>query len=214
MPLDNVAALIVHGHGSTFSANLVSALAERNVFTVFCNANHTPTVCLWPLSGHYAQGWRMRAQVSAKLPLQKRLWQQLVTAKIETQAAVLRSSVGEDARLCRLARQVRSGDPDNREAQAIRHYWPCLIGSSSRGDRSADGANAMLNYGYTVLRASVGRAIVASGLHSTIALHHRAAQNDVALADDLMEPFRLYVDVVVHGLVQTGHETVCPEVKG
>ncbi|WP_205763507.1 type II CRISPR-associated endonuclease Cas1 [Pseudopontixanthobacter vadosimaris] len=213
VPLDDVAALIVHGHGSTFSANLVSALAERSVFAVFCNAKHAPTACLWPLSGHHAQGGRMRAQVAAKLPLQKRLWQQIVIAKIETQAAVLSATGGEGERLRRLVSQVRSGDPDNREAQAARHYWPRLMGNSFRRDRDADGANALLNYGYTVLRACVARAIVASGLHPTIALHHRAAHNDMALADDLMEPFRPYIDVVVRGLVIAEHDSVCPEAK-
>lgn len=213
VPLDDICAVIVHGHGTTFSANLAAALAERAVFAVFCDRRHQPTACLWPLSGHHVQGGRMRAQIAAKLPLKKRLWQQIVAAKIAGQAAVLAAVGEDDARLRRLAASVRSGDPDNREAQAARHYWQRLMGPDFRRDREAGGANALLNYGYAVLRAAVAREIVASGLHPTVAVHHCAGRNDMALADDLMEPFRPFVDNTVRQLAKSGDEEVTPAAK-
>lgn len=204
VPLNDIAALIIHGFGTTLSANLLSALAQRHIFVVLCDKFHNPTACVWPLSGHHAQGARMRGQIAAALPLKKRLWQQIVQAKIAAQAAVL-DVTGESAQpLLRMRPKVRSGDPENLEAQAARYYWPRLMGSDFRRDRRRGGANAMLNYGYAVLRAATARAIVASGLHPTIAVHHSAGHNDMALADDLMEPFRPLVDMAVRNLVAAG----------
>lgn len=213
VPLDDIAALIVHGHGTTLSANLITALAQRNVFAVICGSNHQPVACLWPLSGHHAQGARMRAQIAASLPLKKRLWKQLVQAKIAAQAAVLEANGSPSSALVAMARRVRSGDPANIEAQAARRYWPQLMGTHFRRDRDRDGANALLNYGYAVMRAACARAIVASGLHPTIAVHHSAGHNDFALADDLIEPFRPYVDTAVWAMVREGHDSVDGEVK-
>lgn len=208
VPLDDIAAVIVHGFGTTLSANLLSALAQRHVFVVLCDQTHNPTACVWPLSGHHAQGARMRGQIAAALPMKKRLWQQIVQAKIAAQAAVLDVAGGSVQPLLRMRQKVLSGDPDNLEAQAARHYWPRLMGSDFRRDRGQGGANAMLNYGYAVLRAATARAIVASGLHPTIAVHHSAGHNDMALADDLMEPFRPLVDMAVRNLVAAGAREV------
>jgi len=213
VPLDDISALIVHGHGTTLSANLIAALAERSVFGVICGSNHQPVACLWPLSGHHAQGERMRAQLAAGLPLKKRLWRQLVQAKIRTQAAVLNAAGQSSEALDHMARRVRSGDPENVEAQAARRYWPSLMGLEFRRDREREGANALLNYGYAVMRAACARAIVASGLHPTVAVHHSAGHNDFALADDLIEPFRPYVDMSVRNMVLAGCETVDADAK-
>lgn len=213
VPLDDIAALIIHGFGTTVSANLLAALAERQVFVVLCDQSHNPRACVWPLSGHHAQGSRMRGQIAAGLPLKKRLWQQIVKAKIGMQAAVLDVAGGSVQPMLRMRQKVRSGDPDNLEAQAARHYWPRLMGAEFRRDREAGGANAMLNYGYAVLRAATARAIVASGLHPTIAMHHSAGHNDMALADDLMEPFRPLVDMTVRNLVSQRNEQVNAAIK-
>ena len=189
-PLDQIAGVIVHAHGTTWSASLLVELAERGVPVVLCSANHAPKSVLLPLEGHHMQGARMRAQWRARAPLLKQAWKQVVIAKIHMQAAAL-DAVGEaSAPLRIMVRKVTSGDSTNIEAQAARHYWPRLVGREFRRDIGADGENALLNYGYTVLRAATSRAIVAAGLHPTIGLFHTNRGNAFALADDLMEPFR------------------------
>lgn len=146
----------------------------------------------------------MDAQLRASQPLRKRLWKQIVQAKIHMQAAVIALCDGPDLPLRRLAGKVRSGDPSNVEGQAARLYWSLLLGKSFRRDREAPGINAMLNYGYTVLRAIVARQVMAAGLHPGIPLHHANEGNAMRLVDDLMEPFRPLVDVCVIRLVRAG----------
>lgn len=211
--LDDIAAVIVHAHGVTYSNNLLTALAERNILLVICSSNHAPVSLFWPLAGHHGQGARMQAQWRASKPLMKQLWRTIVTAKIRTQGAVLSGFALRSGGLDALARKVKSGDPENVEAQASRRYWPLLFGKDFRRDREAEGINAMLNYGYTVIRATVARSVVAAGLHPTAGIHHKHRGNAFALADDLMEPFRPYVDARVKGLADAGHDEVCPDVK-
>ncbi|NIA68491.1 type II CRISPR-associated endonuclease Cas1 [Pelagibius litoralis] len=213
IPLDDIAAVVIHAHGITYSNSLLVALAEKNCCLVVCGRNHAPVSVAWPLNGHHRQGARMRAQWLAGKPLQKQLWQRIVVAKIENQAAILEAVGGRSGGVAALAAKVRSGDPENVEAQAARRYWPLLLGVDFRRDRTGGAPNAMLNYGYTVIRAVTARAVVAAGLHPTIGLHHRNRGNDMALADDLMEPFRPFVDVCVKRLVEQGASQVTPEVK-
>ena len=212
--LDGLAAVICNGHGLSYSNKPLLALAERNVATVLCGANHMPAALLWPVAGHHVQGGRMRSQVEARLPLRKRLWRQVVVAKIETQAAALAvaGAAGSGA-LPTMARRVRSGDPDNVEAQAARRYWPALLGADFRRDPKGDGANSQLNYGYANLRSGVARAVMAAGLHPSIGLHHANRLNPMCLVDDLMEPFRPVADLAVLRLRQAGHDEVTPTVK-
>ena len=211
--LDEIATLIVHAHGISYSNNLFVRLAEQGTLVVICASNHMPISWVWPLAGHHAQGERMRAQWNATRPMQKRLWQQIVKSKIAMQAAVLAANGHESGAFDALAKKVQSGDPENIEAQAARRYWPLLMGSAFRRDQSQEGANALLNYGYTVLRAILSRAIVGSGLHPTLGIFHRNRQNAFALSDDLMEPFRPLVDHTVATLVAQGIDTVTPDVK-
>jgi CRISP-associated protein Cas1 len=211
--LDDIAAVMVHAHGITYSNNLFVALAERAVLVVVCAANHTPVSLFWPISGHSAQGARMQAQWNAPKPLAKQLWRQVVSAKITMQAAILNANGLPSGALETLARSVKSGDPDNVEAQAARRYWPLLFGESFRRERSEAGINAMLNYGYTVLRAMTARALISSGLHPTIGIHHHNRGNSFALADDLMEPFRPLVDQIVRRLVDQTVIDVEPSAK-
>jgi CRISPR-associated protein Cas1 len=168
----------------------------------------TPVAVVLPLNGHHAQAERFRAQVDATLPIRKQAWASLVRHKIAAQAEAL-DRVGQPSkRLQRLLTSVRSGDPDNREAQAAQTYWPLLMGRDFRRDRGADGANAMLNYGYAVLRAATARAIVSAGLHPSLSVHHRSGGDALVLADDLMEPFRPTVDLIVHRLRAEGRASV------
>ncbi|MEM6665404.1 MAG: type II CRISPR-associated endonuclease Cas1 [Pseudomonadota bacterium] len=211
--LDDIGGVIAHAHGLTWSNTVFTRLSERSIPVVLCARNHAPVACVWPMEGNHIQGERLNAQVDASRPLAKRLWKAIVTAKIRMQQAVIGSIGGETKPYDLLARKVRSGDPENVEAQAARRYWQKLMGPEFRRTRDAEGANALLNYGYTVMRAVVARAICAAGLHPTIGLQHSNRGNAFALADDLMEPYRPIVDRAVYNLVSDGHSDVGPEAK-
>ena len=212
--LDDVHAVILHAHGCTWTGNLVAALAERGSPIVFCNTHHSPVAVTLPIAGFHAQGGRMRAQWEGGKPLAKQLWQRIVKAKIAMQGALLAfHGSPEAAAFDLLARRVRSGDPDNLEAQAARRYWPALMGADFRRDRDAAGANGLLNYGYAVIRATAARAVVAAGLHPTIGIFHANRGNAFALADDLVEPFRPLVDALVLSLLGQGVDALDPAIK-
>ena len=211
--LDDIGGLIVHAHGASWSNQVFVRLAERNVPVVLCGSNHAPVSVVWPLEGHHIQGARLRAQINASKPLQKQLWQTLVVAKIRMQGQILLANGKEGGGFDRLARKVRSGDPDNMEAQAARRYWKQLFGPDFTRDQNRDGANALLNYGYTILRAIVSRAVCASGLHPTIGIFHSNRSNTFALADDLMEIYRPLVDQIVVNLISDEEQDVTPIAK-
>lgn len=212
-PLDQITGIIVHAHGTTWSTSLLTELADRGVPVVLCGTNHAPRSVLMPLEGHYAQGSRLRAQWQAKAPFMKQAWKQIVIAKIVMQAAALEAVGAPSKALRMLTRKVTSGDSTNVEAQAARHYWRRLMGSEFRRNRDASDINALLNYGYTVLRAATARAVVAAGLHPTIGLQHSNRGNAFALADDLMEPFRPLVDCTARGLASRNCISVDTEAK-
>lgn len=155
----------------------------------------------------------MRAQWQAKAPLIKQAWKQIVTAKIQMQAAALDAFGEPSAPISMLVRRIKSGDGSNIEAQAARYYWPRMMGSEFRRDTAGDGTNAMLNYGYTVLRAATARAVVAAGLHPTIGIFHSNRGNAFALADDLMEPFRPLVDCSVRSILARRSAEIDSEIK-
>jgi CRISPR-associated protein Cas1 len=211
--LDDVEAVIASAQGLTYSNAALAALAERGAPLVICGQNYAPAAVLMPLNGHFQQGMRMAAQASAAKPVGKRLWAQLVRAKILAQAEALERSGAPAARLRRLVEAVRSGDPDNCEAQAAQAYWPALMGKGFRRDRVAEGANSFLNYGYAVLRAATARAIVGAGLHPSLSLHHQSRGEALRLADDLMEPFRPAVDLAVRDLVRSGADDLSPRTR-
>jgi CRISPR-associated protein Cas1 len=208
IPLDDILGVIASAHGLTYSNSLIVRLAERGAALVACGANHMPVAWLWPVDGHHLQAGRMRAQLDAALPLRKRLWRDIVCAKIAAQGAALVTRGTPAAGFALLARAVRPGDPDNIEAQAARRYWPVLFGSDFRRDPTAGGVNGLLNYGYTILRAATARALAGAGLHPSLGLHHSNAGNAFCLVDDLMEPFRPYVDVEVASIAATGITSV------
>lgn len=213
VPLDDIAAVIVHAHGVTWSTSLVVALAERGAILLLCGNNHAPVAVCLPLDGHHAQNGRMRAQWEAGRPLVKQLWRRLVVAKIRWQGAALAATGKTHGAFELLARRVGSGDPDNVEAQAARRYWPLLMGADFRRDRDAEGANALLNYGYAVLRSLCARAVVAAGLHPSIGVHHANRGNAFALADDVIEPFRPLVDLLTLRLLAAGTTGMTSEAK-
>ncbi len=212
--LDDIAAIIIHAHGVTWTTSLAVELAQRGAIMVLCGNNHAPVAYLTAIDGHHAQNARLRAQWEAPRPLFKRAWKQIITAKVKMQASLLAAHGRDEANaLLFLADRVRSGDPDNIEAQAARRYWTALFGTEFRRDRASDGSNALLNYGYTVMRAMIARSVMAAGLHPSIGLHHANRLNAFALADDLVEPFRPLVDAVVHHMHADGLVAVDREAK-
>jgi CRISP-associated protein Cas1 len=211
--LDDIAAVIANAHGLTYSNHALVELCNRGVPVVLCGANHLPAAIVWPVDSHHVQTGRMNDQIVASLPLRKRLWTQLVRAKILAQAATLAAVGAPDDGFLLLSRKVRAGDPDNVEAEAARRYWPLLLGSEFRRDKDGDGINGLLNYGYAVLRAGMARAVMAAGLHPSFGLMHSNRSNPMVLVDDLMEPFRPSVDREVSRLVREGAREVNRETK-
>lgn len=204
VPLDDIAALILSAHGLSHSSNLFTALAERNCPVVFCGSHFRPVGLLWPVDSHHREARRMDAQLAAKRPLRKRLWRQVVRLKISMQASALEMVGGPAAALHRMADKVQLGDSGNVEGRAARIYWPALMGAAFRRSPHLDGANAQLNYGYAIVRAMVARHLMGAGLHPGLALHHANEGNPMRLVDDLMEPFRPFVDVLVHQMLGLG----------
>lgn len=213
VPLDDIAAVIANAHGLTYSNSVLVELSTRGVPVVLCGPNHMPAAIIWPVDAHHVQTGRMNDQIAASLPLKKRLWAQIVRAKILAQAATLAATGATNTGFFLLSRKVRSGDPDNVEAEAARRYWPLLLGPDFRRDKDGDGINGLLNYGYAVLRAGVARATMAAGLHPSFGLMHSNRSNPMVLIDDLMEPFRPSVDREVYRLMRDGAREVDRQTK-
>jgi CRISPR-associated protein Cas1 len=172
-----------------------------------------PAAIVWPVDAHHVQTGRMNDQIAASLPLKKRLWAQIIRAKILAQGATLAAVGAPSGGFFLLSRKVRSGDPENVEAEAARRYWPLLLGPDFHRDKDASGVNGLLNYGYAVLRAAVARAVMAAGLHPSFGLMHSNRSNPMVLVDDLMEPFRPTVDREVYRLLREGAKEVDRDTK-
>lgn len=213
VPLDDIAAVIANAHGLSYTNNLLVALAERGAPFVLCAANHNAVGMLLPIDGNFEQAKRIEAQIAASQPTHKRLWATVVRSKLEQQAAALEAAGAPTAPLTALVSKVKSGDPENIEAQGAQRYWKLLFGDAFRRDQNAGGLNGLLNYGYTVLRATTARAVVAAGLHPSIGLHHSNDNNAMRLVDDVMEPFRPVIDLKVWHLRRNGEGEVTPETK-
>lgn len=197
VPLTDLSTLVLSTPRATISRAVLDAVVRHGGSVVVCNGEHHPTAMLLPLVGHHHQTQRMHAQASASKPTLKRLWKQIVRAKVLAQAANLTAHRDTDAGLTEIARKVRSGDAANVEGWAAQRYWPKLMGKDFRRRPDGPPPNPLLNYGYAVLRAGTARAIAAAGLHPALGLHHHARGNPYCLADDLMEPFRPLVDALV-----------------
>lgn len=213
VPLDDIGAVIANAHGLSYTNNLLVALAQRGVPFVLCAANHNPVGMLLPTDGNYEQSRRIAAQLAAKRPVHKQMWAAIVRSKLEQQAAVLEAVGAPPMPLLALARKVKSGDPENLEAQGARRYWGLLFGDGFKRDQDAGGINSLLNYGYTVLRSATARAVIGAGLHPSIGLFHSNAGNPMRLVDDLIEPFRPIIDLKVWLLRQHDEREVTPATK-
>ena len=194
LPIEDLGVVIVDDIRATYTQAVFLELLEAGATVMVTGKDHLPAGMMLPLDAHHVQTERHRAQVEAGLPVKKRIWQAIIAAKIVQQGNVLKHFTGNDDGLIPMARRVRSGDPDNLEAQAAQRYWPRLFGKDFRRDRDAEGINALLNYGYAVIRAAVARAVVAAGLIPSLGVFHRNRANPFCLADDLMETYRPFVD--------------------
>lgn len=197
VPLDDIAAVLISVPGCAVSTELLDQLAQRNIPLAICGKNYLPSTWTLPVQGAVRQFQVMQAQTRLSQPRRKRIWQRIVRAKIKNQAEVLDRAGQANQDLLHMERKVRSGDPDNLEAQAARAYWQRLFGKEFRRDRAAAGLNSALNYSYTVLRACVARGVLGAGLHPSFSVHHRNPQNPFNLVDDLVEPFRPIADLIV-----------------
>lgn len=202
VPINDLAVLVVANERVSYTHPLLVELSRQETMLVLCDSTYMPAALLTPVVGHSTQSERLSGQAEMKLPIRKRLWQTLVQAKIGNQAALLKQLHGSDGGLKAMSAKVRSGDSENLEAQAARRYWSLLFPERDfRRRREGLPPNALLNYGYAILRATVARAIVASGLHPGFGLHHHNRYDGYCLASDMMEPLRPTVDHAVVEIV-------------
>jgi CRISP-associated protein Cas1 len=217
IPIEDIAFILLENPAITLSVALIQRLQENKVCVIFCNATHHPEGILLPHSGNTIHGEILRLQIEASTPLPKRLWQQTVQAKISNQANLLKNRGIASAKLLyQLVPKVKTDDPDNREGVAARIYWQNLFGEKSFvRDREGSSPNSIFNYGYSILRAATARALVSSGLNCAIGIHHRNRYNPYGLADDIMEPYRPYVDQCVCEILKENHdiENLTPTIK-
>ena len=200
IPIEDIGAIVLEHPQITLTTGLISTLVENNCAIITCDARRMPSGLVLPLESNNLQSERFQAQIEASLPLRKQLWQQTVSQKIANQAAVLHHSTQAECGCMQAwSRSVHSGDPENLEGRAAAYYWRNMFPDIDSFTRDREGVppNNLLNYGYAILRAVVARSLVASGLLPTLGIHHHNRYNAYCLADDIMEPYRPYVDELV-----------------
>ncbi len=202
VPIMDLGMVVLENPQITISSAVLEAFMEENVALISCNNKYMPSGMFLPFDANTTQTKVMTTQVEASMPLKKQLWQQTVKAKIANQAILLDKLNLNSRRLHVLKEQVLSGDTTNCEAQAAGHYWNQLYGTEFIRSQERDTPNAQLNYGYAILRSVIARALAATGLHPSLGLFHKNKYNAFCLADDIMEPYRPYVDWLVFGLIK------------
>lgn len=211
IPIEDIGIVVLDNKRITITHGVLEALLENNCAVITCDDSHLPIGMHLPLVGNSTQTERMRFQIEASLPLKKQMWQQTIMAKIENQAMVLKQMRGTEVRnMLKWASEVKSGDSENMEARAAVYYWQNAFPMFENFTRSREGEtpNNLLNYGYAILRAIVARALVSSGLLTTLGIHHRNKYNAFCLADDIMEPYRPYVDRLVMQICERYDDTM------
>lgn len=207
VPIEDIGVVVLDNKQITITQGVLEILLENNCAVITCDSSHLPVGLMLPLCGNTTQNERFRNQLDASLPLQKQLWQQTVQCKIRNQAAVLKQTCRAEVRnMLAWINDVKSGDSENMEARAAAYYWKNLFPSIPDFTRGREGVppNNLLNYGYAILRAIVARALVSSGLLPTLGIHHHNRYNAYCLADDIMEPYRPYVDEKVLNIIASG----------
>jgi CRISPR-associated protein Cas1 len=216
IPVADIDILILNGTGSTITTNILNELLTNGAMIFVLGKNYTPSGIFYPTDPHYLHKQKINLQIECSKPLEKRLWQAVVKAKILNQASILSFFTREDEKqLLELAKKVSSGDKENIEAQAAKKYWRKLFGEDFRRDFNQIGINSLLNYGYAILRSATARAIFSAGLHPAIGIFHKNQENAFCLVDDLMEPFRPIVDFIVKRIVEKNSNIseLTPEIK-
>lgn len=209
IPIEDIGVVILDNRRITITSGAMEALLENNCAVITCNQKSMPVGLLLPLCGNTTQNERFRSQLEASLPLRKQLWQQTIKQKILNQEHVLRINTDQETKCMRVwSNDVRSGDSDNLEARAAAYYWRNVFTTYPNFVRDREGTppNNLLNYGYAILRAIIARALVGSGLLPTLGIHHHNRYNAYCLADDIMEPYRPYVDQLVLDIIQCNLE--------
>lgn len=205
IPIEDIGVVVLDNKRITITTGAIEALLENNCALISCDSKSMPVGLMLPLVGNTLQSERFRDQLDASLPLKKQLWQQTVRQKVFNQKHVLSTyTMTETVCMARWSVEVKSGDAENVEAKAAAYYWKNLfpdIPDFTRG-RDGDPPNNLLNYGYAILRAVIARALVGSGLLPTLGIHHHNRYNAYCLADDIMEPYRPYVDELVLQIMQ------------
>lgn len=217
VPIEDIGVVVLDNSRITITHGVLDKLLANNSAVITCNASHLPYGLLLPLDGNTTQNERYRCQLEASVPLCKQLWKQTIEQKILNQAKVLEKVMGEPAKnMLAWAADVRSGDSENKEARAAAYYWKTIFPNLPNFVRGQEGdpPNNLLNYGYAILRAVVARSLVISGLLPTLGIHHHNRYNAYCLADDIMEPYRPYVDTVVIDLMKNyAIDEISQEVK-
>lgn len=220
IPLNNILSLVLSANDTILSKNIVNAICDNGGVIIFCNKSYLPNAITFPCIGHWLSAPRIKNQIECSLPLRKNLWKNIVQNKILNQAKVLEYFFPQHqkgARLRWLAKETLSNDARNHEGQAAGIYFKALFGKKFVRDRLEDDVNIMLNYGYTVLRAMVARAVAGNGLLPHLGIKHCNKVNPLPLVDDLIEPFRAVVDKIVfeeiNKLVDIKHIELTPEIK-
>jgi CRISPR-associated protein Cas1 len=214
--INDIEILVLNAVGNSITTNLLNSLLEAGAFVILLGKNYIPSGIFYPTNPHHLYKNRIDLQIEASLPLKKRLWQVIIKAKIQNQAAILSHFSGNDEKqLIELSKKVSSGDKENLEAQAAKKYWQKLFGSDFRRNFNQEGINSALNYGYAIIRSATARAVFASGLLPSLGLHHSNQGNAFCLVDDLMEPFRPIVDFVVKKISEENKDLneLTPEIK-
>jgi len=203
IPIEDLGAVILQHRAIVLTQAVIIACQENNVVLVFCDKQHLPYSVILPISDANSLHTKILVeQTQVSEPTRKRLWKQVVQYKIKEQALTLKLLNKNSKPLEYLVKKVKAGDKENHEAQAAQKYWRLLMGDGFRRDPQSGEVNALLNYGYAIIRAIIARAIVGSGLHPALGLHHHNQYNGLCLADDLMEPFRPWVDYCVYNLIK------------
>jgi len=208
IPIEDIGIVVMDNHQITITHGLLDSLLENNSAVITCNKSHMPSGLFMPLATNDEQSQKFRAQIEASEPLKKQLWAQTVSAKIKNQACILKARGVNINNMITWSKKVRSGDPDNFEGSAAAYYWKNffpMIPNFIR-DRQGEPPNNLFNYGYAILRAIIARALVGSGLLPTLGIHHSNKYNAYCLADDIMEPYRPFVDQVVYSIVSNGED--------
>ena len=203
VPIEDIGFVIVENALVTLTIPLINELTDNNCALIFCNEKHLPFSMTMPLDCNETQSQLFSAQINAKLPVKKKCWKQIVEYKIKNQGLVLKKYDLDFTKLVDFSKCVKSGDPTNMESQAAKFYWDNLFGKNWCRDRFGDFPNNYLNYGYAILRAATARALVGSGLLPTLGIHHHNKYNAYCLADDLMEPYRPFIDDEVVEYIST-----------